>query len=448
MQAIYDHIDANQERYIARLQAYCRQPSVAAQNLGMKEAAEHVVGLLEAQGAHVQVLPTSGHPVVYGEIDVGAARTLSFYDHYDVQPPEPLALWDSDPWGAEVRDGRLYARGAADNKGDLAARLCALESYKAVRGAPPCNVKFIVEGEEEIGSPHLGEFADAHAELIHADACVWEFGSKDLKDRPIISLGLKGICYVELSVSVAETDLHSSWAAVVPNAAWRLIWALATLKGADERVLIDGFYDEVASPTEADLEALRALDFDADGYRERFGIEGYLNALSGPALLKKLYFEPTCTVCGFESGYTGAGAKTVSPREARAKLDLRMVPEQDPARVVSLLKKHLFERGFGDVSVRLLAGERAGRTPPEHPFGRLVVETAGEIYGTDPVVHPLSPGSGPMHTLCQRFGIPAASTGISYSGSNGHAPNEHIRLKDFAQGTKHIALVLDRFAKG
>jgi len=444
---VFAHITANQERYVKRLQTLLQRPSVAAQNLGIQETAEHVVGLLEALGAQVQLVPTEGAPVVVGVLKGKTDKTLSFYNHYDVQPAEPLELWESDPWGGAIRDGRLYARGAADNKGDLVARISAVESYLAVHEELPCTLKFIVEGEEEVGSPNLEAFAKHHAKLIHANGCIWEFGSKDLQNRPLVTLGLKGICYVELRLSCARSDLHSSWAAVVPNAAWRLTWALGTLKGPDERVRIAGFYDEVAQPNAEDIKALQALGFDERGYKAQFGIENYVNALSDTPLLEKLYFEPTCTLCGFDSGYTGEGAKTVSPHEARAKLDFRLVPDQDPGRVVELLRKHLDLHGFADVELSVLAAERAGRTPLEASLGRVVMDTAKDIYDVSPVLVPIAPGSGPIYALCQRFGIPGVSTGCAYSGSQVHAPNENIRLKDFERGTQHIAAIVERFAQ-
>ncbi len=445
-QALFDFIDANQTRFLDRLYDLLRQPSVAAQNLGIKETAEHVAELLNDLGADVQIVLTKGHPVVVGQLEGKAEKTLSFYNHYDVQPPEPLDLWESDPYAPEIRDGKLYARGVADNKGNLIARINAVEAYKAVHGELPCNIKFIVEGEEEIGSPNLDGFADHHADLIKADGCIWEFGGKDLQDRPMVTLGVKGITYVELSVKTSNSDLHSSWAAVVPNAAWRLVWALQSLKGPDDRILIEGFYDDIDIPNDLDLEALQALGFDEAGHKQTFGIDAFNNGLSGIELLKKLYFEPTCTICGFESGYQGPGAKTVSPNFAKVKLDFRMVPGQDPEHVVAALRQHLDTHGFEDIHLDVLAGEKAGRTPLDSPLAKLGMETAQLVYDHPPVLQPISAGSGPMYTLCQQFGIPSISSGCGYPGSQIHAPNEHIRVEDYWQSIKHAALIIDRFA--
>ncbi|CAN0392210.1 unnamed protein product, partial [Phaeothamnion confervicola] len=319
-----------------------RQPSVAAQNVGMAETAELMRGHLERLGFSPELVDTrGGYPVVYGEKRGASDRTLSFYDHYDVQPAEPLDQWESDPWAAEIRDGRIWARGVSDNKGNIAARFAAIEAWEAVRGPLPLTVKFIIEGEEEIGSPHLSNFAEDHPDLCRADACIWEFGGRDIDGRPQIHLGLKGICYVELRAKGARLDWHSSVATSVPNPAWRLVWALSTLKDQDERILIPGFYDDVVPPTDEELAALAALP---DTERERLedlGIDGFLGGLTGLELAKRDYFQPTCTISGIISGYTGAGSKTVLPSTAMAKLDMRLCANQDPFRIYQALRDHL-----------------------------------------------------------------------------------------------------------
>ena len=249
MDDIFAHIDAHAGEYVERLRRLCRQPSISTLNVGMADAADLVVHMLGNLGVSARLIPLEGgHPVIYGELAAGAGKTLAFYNHYDVQPPDPLDQWRTDPFAAEIRDGYIYARGVSDNKGDLVARICAVESYLAVRGRLPANLKFIVEGEEEIGSPHLGLFADTHRDLIAADAFLWEGGSRDSRGRPEISLGCKGIAYVELSTTAANTDVHSMWAPIVPNGAWRLVWALSTLKDRQERVLFLASMTKYARP--------------------------------------------------------------------------------------------------------------------------------------------------------------------------------------------------------
>lgn len=447
MQDIFDYIDAHRETFIQRVQQLCRQPSIAAQNVGIQETARMVAQLMEEVGVRPEQYATNGAPVVYGTVGSGTP-TLLIYNHYDVQPPEPLELWESPPFAAEVRDGKLYARGAADNKGNLVARLCAVEAWLRTRGSLPLTVKFVVEGEEEVSSAHLHEFVRAHTDLIKADGCIWEAGGKDIQENPGLYMGAKGILYVELEARGANRDLHSSQATVVPNPAWRLVWALATLKDRQEDILIAGFYDDVAEPTPEEMEHLRriAAQRDDDLSRRDLGIDQYLLGLSGLQLVKRNLFQPTCTICGFGAGYTGPGSKTVLPSKATAKLDFRLVPNQRPDDILEKLRTHLAQNGFADVEVRLLGAERPARTPVDSALARVMQQTVKEIYGRDPVVSPLMAATGPMYELTAQFGIPTVGTGAGYAHSNGHAPNENIRLEDFFQHLKHVALIFERFA--
>ena len=257
MKSVFAHIDRHAQSYIAALQRLVRQPSISAQGIGLEACAALVAEMLQEIGAQVQVLRLPGAaPLVYGEIKGTSPKTLLIYEHYDVQPPDPLEEWICDPFGAEVRDGKIYGRGAADTKGNLVARMCAVQALREVTGRVPLRVKFLVEGEEEIGSPHLRQYAQAHPALFEADGCLWESGGKDHQEIPNLYLGVKGIVYVELEARGAVRDLHSSLGTIVPNPAWRLVWALATLKDKDERIRIEGFYDDVAEPTPEDVAQL------------------------------------------------------------------------------------------------------------------------------------------------------------------------------------------------
>lgn len=446
MEDIVRVIEERKQIYLDWLVQLCQQPSVAAQNLGMEETAQLVEKMLTGIGAKVQRVPTKGYPVIYGEIGGESSKTLSFYDHYDVQPPDPLDLWESEPFKPDIRNGTFYARGVADNKGNLVARLAAVDAYLRARGKLPVNVKFIFEGEEEIGSPNVGEFAEQHQDLIKADGCIWEAGYCDPKGRREAYLGLKGILYVELSATRANTDLHSMWAAIVPSAPWHLLRALQTLKDDQDHICIPGFYDRVLAPTQADLAALERMPFDEDGRRNQLGLDAFINELTGLPLREKFVFQPTCNICGIWSGYTGEGLKTVLPHEAKVKIDFRLVPDQDPRELFDLLVKHLHDSGFGNVEAKWLAGEHPARTPSEHPFAKLVIDSMRDTYGHDPVVYPITPGSGPMYALCQKFGIPAVSIGVGNENSRNHAPNENIHVRDYYQGIEHIAVIIDRFA--
>lgn len=452
--AVRSALERQIPRAVEELRALCRQPSVSAQNIGLGEAAQRVEGLLRAAGAEVRVLRRpAAAPCVIGDFAPGGARrpsprVLLFYNHYDVQPAEPLELWSTPPFQADLRDGRLYARGAADNKGDLLCRLAAVRALIEGDGGLPCRVRFLVEGEEEIGSPNLPAYIDEAGPLLAADACVWEFGGRDQKGRVDLWLGLKGLCYLQLQVRTAAVDLHSSLAAIVPNAAWRLTEALATLRDPDGRVRVPGFYDRIRPPLPAEQAAAERIPFDVDEMKRLWGVTRFRSGRDGSELSRALLFEPTCTICGLSAGYAGAGSKTVLPCEASAKLDFRLVPDQDPDEVTEAVCRHLAAQGFGDVTVEPLGNEHPYRTRIDHPFVRVVAETARQAYGGEVLIHPTSAGSGPMYPLGRAHGFPLVSTGCGYWASRAHAPDENIRLEDFAAGALHIALLIDRFARG
>jgi acetylornithine deacetylase/succinyl-diaminopimelate desuccinylase-like protein len=431
------HLDDSIEE-LTRLAA---QPSVGAQNWGLQECAALVDGMLRQRGFHVQVMVTGGAPVVFAERKGRSDKTLLIYNHYDVQPPEPLELWDSPPFEPQVRDGKLYGRGVSDDKGQLTARLHAIDALLAVDGELPCNIKFIIEGEEETSSEHLFEFVENNQELLKADACLWEFGGVDQRDVPMQYLGLRGICYVELSVETASTDTHSgTGGSIFPNAAWRLVWALNSLKREDERIRIPGFYADVRPPSPRDVELMAALPDAADEYKQRYGVKHFLKGLTGGVELHLAeVFEPTCTICGLTSGYQGPGSKTVLPARASAKVDFRLVPDQRPERILELLRRHLDAEGFSDVQITDLGGEPPARTDPDDPFVDLVVRTAEPVYGAPMQLVPLVGGSGPNYPFVHTLKLPVVTAGAGYPGTLAHAPNENIRLDLYLKHARHMA---------
>jgi acetylornithine deacetylase/succinyl-diaminopimelate desuccinylase-like protein len=448
MDKVYQFIEENKEMYIEWLQELCRQPSVAAQNRGMKETAEMVEKFLNTYTtASVEQLETSGYPVVYGEIMSEKKKTLSFYNHYDVQPEDPIELWKSGPFEAEIRDGKMFARGVADNKGNLMARIAAVHAYQQVHGELPINVKFIFEGEEEIGSVHLEEFTERYPEKLQADGCIWEFGYKNPDGRLQVSLGVKGMCYVELRVNGANIDLHSANASVIENPAWRLIWALNTLKNEKEEILIEGFYDKILRPDEKEIKVLEEMVYEEEATLKKLELDQFVLNLSGVPLKERLIFQPTCTVCGIESGYTGQGAKTVLPSSAKVKIDFRLVPDQDPEDIRALLRTHLDRHGFEDIEIIDLSGEHPAKTDLEDPLVKTVVQNVERVYGRPPTINRLSPGTGPMYILCQKQGIPAVSVGVGNDQSQNHAPNENINIQDYIDGIKMMATIIHEFDK-
>lgn len=441
------YLDTHLNENIEELSELVSQPSVAAQNLGLVECAELVSNMLSKRDFKVEIMSTGGAPVVYAERKGRSDKTLLFYNHYDVQPPEPIELWDSPPFEPVIREGKLYGRGVSDDKGHITSRLFAIDALLAIVGELPCNIKFVIEGEEETSSLHLNEFVMNNREKLSADACIWEFGGVDFREVPMQYLGLRGICYVELAVETADIDVHSGLGgSIFPNAAWRLIWALNTLKGTDERIRIPGHYDAVTPPTKRDRELMDALPEVADEYKQRYGVKSFLHDLEGGVDLHLAeVFEPTCTICGLTSGYQGPGSKTVLPARASAKVDFRLVPNQTPEQVLKGLRAHLDDEGFSDVNITYLGGEAPARTDPDDPFISLVVDAAVPVYGQKMQVVPMVGGSGPNHAFVHHLGLPIATAGVGYPGSQVHAPNENLRLDLYLKGAKHIARILGAF---
>ena len=446
---IKDYLEANLDSSLAELSQLCAQPSVAAQNLGMQECAELVGEMLKKRDFTVEIMPTDGAPVVYAERKGRVDKTLMFYNHYDVQPPEPLEEWESPPFQPAIRDGKMYARGVSDDKGHIVSRLHAIDALLDSDGELPCNIKFIIEGEEETSSVHLHEFIEVNQTKLAADACIWEFGGVDHREVPIQSLGMRGICYVELSVRTADIDAHSGLGgSIFPNAAWRLIWALRSIKGTDERIRLPGHYDDVVPPSARDRQLMEAMPEVSDEFKERYGVDYFLNGLTGGVELRLAeVFEPTCTICGFTSGYQGEGGKTVLPAFASAKVDFRLVPDQKPENVLLSLRSYLDEGGFEDVEITYLGGEPPARTDPDDPFVALVVRTAEPVYGHPMQITPMIGGSGPNSPFIHILGLPVATAGVGYPGSQAHAPNENMRIDLYLKGAEHIARILYAFGE-
>jgi acetylornithine deacetylase/succinyl-diaminopimelate desuccinylase-like protein len=442
-------IDEHVDEALEQLRAYVALPTVSAQKQEIPETAAFVRSMLEAAGASAEVLAKEppGNPVVLGELPGASPYTLLLYNHYDVQPPEPLDLWTSPPFEMRREGDTFYGRGISDNKGHLVSRLLAIRAVQAANGGRlPVTVKFLVEGDEEIGSPKLLEFVQAHRERLAADVCLHEGGGVHTSGRPLISLGVKGILSVQMRVRTAVRDAHSSLGATYPNAAWRLVWALSTLKDSDENVLIPGFYDAVRAPSEREDGFLRDVPPEEDEVLRRMQMKDFVRGVRGYDYQRRLAFEPTCTINGLGSGYQGPGTKTVLPAEAMAKLDFRLVPDQEPADIIARLRRHLDAQGFSDVEFSASDGEYPARSDASHPFVEAVRSAARDVYGVEPVTIPNGAGTQPLHPMMHTLGVPMASAGISNPDSRAHAPDENIRLQDFILGTRHVAAILGRLA--
>jgi acetylornithine deacetylase/succinyl-diaminopimelate desuccinylase-like protein len=446
---VFRYIDTHGPRALDEIIEYCRLPTVSARAESIDETARFTVALLEREGFKTQVLqkPPGGFPVVYAEHAGHSPKTLLFYNHYDVQPAEPLDEWTAPAFEPQLRDDKLYGRGVSDDKGNIVSRLLAIRALKEELGGLPCNVKFCIEGDEEIGSPQISPFIHQYRDLLRADACVWEGGYAFWDGSPTLMLGVKGLLYVELEAQGPNRDVHSSYATVIPNPAWRLTWALASLKAPDETILIDGFYDGIKSPNEEELATIRILPDEASATLQSLGLDAALLGVQGVEYRRRHIFEPTCTIDGLTSGYQGPGAKTILPARASAKLDFRLVVGQDPEAIIGNLRRHLDKFGFEDIKLRQFSTERAARTAIDDPFVAVAQASARDAYGQEPFIVPNMPATGPMYHFVHDLGLPSVMAGINYVGGRDHAPDEHIRISDFYPGTKHIAALIQRFAE-
>jgi acetylornithine deacetylase/succinyl-diaminopimelate desuccinylase-like protein len=455
-------VDCEMKSLISDLQTLIRHPSVSAKKQGLVNCAKSVTDIMDKAGIKSELLyfddvgleDHSEHlivpPIVYGEVKSKSnpqGKTILFYNHYDVQPEDPIELWDEDPFSGKVEGNCIFGRGSADDKGELITRIKAVEYYLKKTGDVPCNVKYIVEGEEEIGSIHIEQYLNKYKEKLRCDGVIWEFGYIDVSSRPIISLGMKGLLYVELIAKGPCRDAHSSLAVLIENPAWRLVRALNTLRDDKGKILVRGWYKELREFTPEELSILSRDSFDEHEFKKEYQIRTFVNNVGGIDAIKSLVGMATCNIAGLTAGYTGEGAKTVLPAIATAKLDFRLVPNMTPEKQFSRLQDHLKENGFDNsVEARLIHGEAAVRTPTTEPFVMQVEESANEIFGSS-IISISSAGTGPMYPFAKILNVPCISVGSTYIFSRIHSPNEFARLDLLNKTTKCIGRIMEKFAK-
>jgi acetylornithine deacetylase/succinyl-diaminopimelate desuccinylase-like protein len=460
---LFSYIDSRKEDLVADLQSLIRQRSVSAKKQGLEQCAAVVAGIMIKAGIDTRILnlPKDGSlgdassmapPIVYGEVKTkkktnGLTRTLMFYNHYDVQPEDPIELWEHDPYEGVIEGDYIYGRGSSDDKGELITRIKAVEYYLKFFGDVPCNIKFLVEGEEEIGSIHLGEYLARYHDELSCDGVIWEFGYINEQNIPIITLGMKGLLFVELTAVGPNRDAHSSLAVLIENPAWKLVQALNKLTDSTGKILITDWYNEVRDLTESEKAFLQTESFDEIRFKTEYGIHSFLNNAQGTEIQKALVSMPTCNIAGMISGYTGEGAKTIIPSTANVKIDFRLVPEMDPLVQFERLKTYLAKNGFDErsLSVRFLHGEAASRTDVNDPFVDVVSESAREVYG-DTKISVSSPATGPMDSFSKNFKVPCISIGSTFIYSKMHSPNEFARTDLLLKTTKCMCGIMDRFA--
>jgi len=450
---VHAYIDDHREESLETLRRLIRQPSISAQNTGVRECAQLLAGILSEHRIPARIIDTPTQPVVYGELAGDPqAFTLICYGHYDVQPPEPLDLWQSPPFEPVVRDGRLYGRGVGDNKGQLITHVLAARAWLETAGHLPINVKFVFEGEEESGSPSLGVFAREHKDLLRADLVYISDGGLHPSGRPVISLGNRGMLGLRLVAQGADRDNHSgNKGGVAPNPVWMLVHLLATMVDPKGRVLIDGFYDAVRPVGPVEQKILASLDFDPQQFAATMGLPSL--DIDGPTYWRRIMLEPYFNIQGIASGYVGPGAKTIIPSRAECRIDVRLVVDQRIDDIYEKVKRHAAKV---DPRVRVEIREsrtmEATRTPPDHPAVPVIAGAITAYRGVEPALNLSSGGSLPNAVWPDVLGI--AHIGVPYANAdeNNHSPNENLSLERFYDGIHVSAQVFqalgDAYAKG
>ncbi|NJN18868.1 MAG: M20 family dipeptidase [Oscillochloris sp.] len=439
---IFTYIDSRREEYLTRLKEYVRRPSISAHGEGIAETAAYIAQVIGRLGMRTEILPTAGWPMVYAEhLEAPGAPTVLLYGHYDVQPPDPLELWDSPPFEPMVRNGRIYGRGVGDNKGQHFAQILALEATLAVRKRLPCNVKLLLEGEEEIGSPQIAAFVAAERERLAADLVITADGPVDASGRATVHFGVRGVLSFELRVRHAARDLHSgNFGGVAPNPIWTLVHLLATMKAPDGTITIDGFYDNVAPPTELERAALERLPLDLPTVMAGIGLDR-LDAPADRGYFERLALWPTLTVNGLHGGYGGAGSKTVLPASALAKCDIRLVSDQRVEDIFARVKDHV-ARHAPEVEVIFQGGMDPSKTPLDSAYTAPIAAGLQAARNEEPLLVPAMGGSLPEYVWTRILGVPAFVVPYANHDEANHAPNENLELDRFYGGIKSGAAIL------
>jgi len=434
----YQHIDTHLDEHLEHIRRWLRQPSVSAQNYGIEQMATLLRDDLRALGfREAELVPTAGHPGVWGYYDAGAPKTLLVYMMYDVQPVEP-ADWQVPPFEAQLVEHEtgtvVMARGAMNQKGPERALLNAVASILATEGRLPVNLMITAEGEEELGSPHYPEIVDRYEERLRtAFGVLFPFLTQDLQGTAGLDLGVKGIVYFELEATggahggPTTAEIHGSFKAAVDSPVWRLVQALASLTSPDGNTIsVPGYYEAIRPPTTEEQRLINGVlrTWDDSVYKHLFAVERWIDGSDRQEALLRLLCDTTLNIDGIWSGYTGEGTKTILPHKATAKVDSRLVPNQHPDEALALIRQHLDAGGFRDIIIRKLGGYPPAQTSVETPLVQAVISVFNK-YGHTPEVSPRLPGSAPYYQFTERLGLPITLAGLGH-GWNPHAPNEYM----------------------
>ncbi|MEM7116955.1 MAG: dipeptidase [Chloroflexota bacterium] len=446
------YLAANRERYLEELFDFVRIPSVSAMKVHIPDvvrAGEWVVARLEAAGVeNVELMPTGGHPVVYGDwLHAGESQpTVLIYGHFDVQPPDPLDLWESPPFEPVMKNGRIYGRGASDDKGGMLTPIIAVEALLSTEGKLPVNIKFCFEGQEEIGSPQIPPFLEAHKEKFAADLVLSSDGLLWSADVPMMLTGLKGLASFELHVTGPERDLHSGLGGVLQNPLEALARLIATMRDDDGKIAIEGFYDDVRDLTDEERKQFSESPYDAEEHKSQLGISQFFGE-PGYSNRERNWARPTMDINGMWGGYQGDGTKTVIPSKAYAKFTCRLVVDQHPDKIVELVRRHVAKHTPPGVTVEVVSHDDKGMPyliPYDHPVNNVVGQVLTEVFGTEPHYARVG-GSIPItDSFRQSLGAWTFNFGWTVMDENLHAPNEFVRVRNFERGQRAYCLVLHR----
>lgn len=448
MEKVFQYIHENEQRFMDDLFAFLRCRSISAQNDGVSDCAELLKDMMVKAGIKTTIYPTARHPVVYGEIITDPELpTLMIYGHYDVQPPEPYELWDSDPFNPQIKDGYIYARGVSDNKSQLFAHVKGVEAYLNTYGKLPINMKYIFEGEEEIGSPNLEPFCAANKELLKSDLVVMSDSHVHESGRPMLILGLKGLVYLQITLRGANRDVHSMKGGVIPNPLWRMVSLLSSIRGEDGFIKVEGFYDTVRPLLPLEVEASKKIPVDNEEIMRDLDIDHFLMNRTGDNYYYNLIFEPSSSIAGIYGGYQGPGSKTIVPNEVTAKIDFRLVPDQTPDDIIDKIKKHLVKHGFGDAEVISFGSLKPSRTPIDNEYVPVMSRAIETAWGEAPIVFPNIGGAGPNYIFQDVLETPSAVIPFAPFNQNNHSPNECMTVSGYYNGIRTAAALIEEMAK-
>ncbi|MFD6291510.1 M20/M25/M40 family metallo-hydrolase [Streptomyces sp. NPDC060205] len=442
VRTVLEHIEQRQQAYVDRLIDYVSRPSISASGQGVVEVAHYIRDRMRDIGLDTELVPTAGAPMVFGQRTGASGPTLLLYGHYDVQPADFKDGWTSDPFKPVIRDGRIYARGAADNKGQHFAQLLAIEAFLACHEQLPCNVKVLLDGEEEIGSPQMPAFVAEHGDLLRADLVVISDGPVDPSGRPMISLGVRGALGFELRATGANADLHSGhWGGVAPDPVWDLVQLLATMKDTRGHVTIDGFYDDVQPLTAAGQAALEKLEIDVTAMKRDLDFEELAEPRDRSVAERRVVW-PTLTVNGLHGGYDGPGMKSVLPHRAVAKCDIRLVEAQRADDIFAKVCAHVRQHAPHITVERLGGSMEPSRTPIDSPYVEPVRRAIVAAQGQEPVLWPGIGGSLPLYVFTKTLGVPTIQVPCGNADQSQHGPDENLTLAWFMAGIRTTVTLL------